>query len=68
MAVVKQLPKGGDGVMICRDCSHMCVHLALLCICDVHALYALAQSAMTAQEWTTIYGNGHVLYVRYALC
>jgi hypothetical protein len=68
VAVVEQPPKGGDGVTICRDLSHMCIHLAVLCICDAHALYALDWSTVTAQKCVTIYGNGRTLYVRYVLC
>jgi structural maintenance of chromosome 2 len=30
-----------DAVTICRDCSHMRIYLALLCICDACALYDL---------------------------
>jgi hypothetical protein len=68
VAVVEQLPKGGGDVMVCRDCSHTCVHLALLCICDAHALYAPDRGAITAWKRTTIYSNSHVLFVQYALC
>jgi hypothetical protein len=55
-------------VTIRRDCSHTCVHMALLCICDAHALYAVDRSALTAQKQITIYGNSRILFVRYALC
>jgi hypothetical protein len=68
MAVVEQPPKGGGDVMIRRDCSHTCVHMALLCIYDVHALYATDRSALMAQKRITIYGNSHILFVQYALC
>jgi hypothetical protein len=46
----------------------MCIHLALLYICDTRALYAMARSAVMVREWTTIYGSSRVLYVRYVLC
>jgi hypothetical protein len=68
VAVVEQPPKGGGDVTICRDYSHTCVHLALLCICDARALYAADWGAITAWKRITIYGNGHVLFVQYALC
>jgi hypothetical protein len=61
--VVEQPPKGGGDVMVCRDCSHMCIHLALLCICDARTLYATDRDAIMAQKWITIYGNGRVLFV-----
>jgi hypothetical protein len=48
--------------------THMCIHLALLCICVVRALYAVDRGAIMAQKWITIYGNGCILFVRYALC
>jgi hypothetical protein len=48
VVVVEQPPKGGGDVMIRRDCSHTCIHLALLCICDACALYATDQSAVMA--------------------
>jgi hypothetical protein len=68
VAVVEQPPKGGDGVMIYRDSSCACIHLAVLCICDVHALYALDQSAMMVWGYVPIYGSSRVLCVRHALC
>jgi hypothetical protein len=58
----------GGGVTVCRDCSHTCVHLALLCICDACALYTTDWGAIMARKQITIYGNGCVLFVRYALC
>jgi hypothetical protein len=51
VAVVEQLPKGGDGVMVCRDCSHTRIYLALLCICDAHILYTSDQCAVMARKW-----------------
>jgi hypothetical protein len=63
VAVVEQLPKGGDGVMIYRDSSCVHVHLAVLCICDACALYAPDQSAMTVREHIPIYGSSHILCV-----
>jgi hypothetical protein len=57
VAVVEQPPKGGNGVTIHRDSSHTRVHLAVLCICDVHALYAPDWGAVTDQEGVTIYGT-----------
>jgi hypothetical protein len=50
-------------VTICRNCAHTCVYLALLCICDVCALYATDRSALTAWKRVTIYGNSCVLFV-----
>jgi hypothetical protein len=35
-------------VMFCRDLSHTCLHLALLCICDMCALDATDRDALTA--------------------
>jgi hypothetical protein len=52
-----------EHVTIRRDCSHMCAHLALLCICDVCALYAADQSTLTAWNRIAIYSNSHVLFV-----
>jgi hypothetical protein len=66
--VVEQPPKGGDGVTIHRDSSCMHVHLAVLCICVAHTLYALDWSAMMVWKHVTIYGNGHILCVQYVLC
>jgi hypothetical protein len=54
--------------MIYRNFSHMCVHLAVLCICDACALYALDRSTVMAWKCVTTYGNGHALYVQYMLC
>jgi hypothetical protein len=54
--------------MVHRDSSHTHVHLAVLCICDAHTLYALGQGTVTVQKYVTIYGNCRVLCVRYALC
>jgi hypothetical protein len=68
VAVVEQPPKGGGDVTIHRDCSHMCIYLALLCICDACALYVVNRRASMAREQVAIYGNCHVLFVRYALC
>jgi hypothetical protein len=48
VAVVEQPPKGGDGVMVHRDCSHTHIYLALLCICDARILYASDRCAVTA--------------------
>jgi hypothetical protein len=36
-------------VMFCRTRDHMCLHLALLCICDMRALDAMDQDALMAQ-------------------
>jgi hypothetical protein len=55
-------------VMICRDSSRTHIHLAVLFICDVHALYAMDQSAMMAQDYVTIYGIDCILCVLYVLC
>jgi RNase H-like domain found in reverse transcriptase len=38
-----------SSVTICRTRSHTCLHLALLCICDTHALDAPDRDALTAQ-------------------
>jgi hypothetical protein len=54
-------------VTIYRDSSHACVHLAVLCICDVRALYAPDQSAVMVQEHVPIYGSSCILCVRHAL-
>jgi hypothetical protein len=54
--------------MIYRNFSHTCIHLAVLCICDTHALYALDWSTITARKCVTTYGNVHTLYVQYTLC
>jgi hypothetical protein len=68
VAVVEQPPKGGDGVMICRDFCCARIHLAVLFICDVRALFVMGQDAVTGQSYVTIYGNDHILYVLYTLC
>jgi hypothetical protein len=68
VAVVEQPPKGGNGVTIHRDSSRTCIHLAVLLVCNAHALYATDQGAITAQDSISIYGNGRVLFVRYAWC
>jgi hypothetical protein len=41
--------KTAGTVTFCRTRYHICLHLALLCICDMRALDATAQVAMTAQ-------------------
>jgi hypothetical protein len=58
----------GSNVMICRDPSCIHIHLAVLLVCDVCALYAMDWSAMTARDSITIYGNSRVLCVQYVLC
>jgi hypothetical protein len=35
--------------MIHRTCYHMRIHLAILCICDTHALDAMDRDALTAR-------------------
>jgi hypothetical protein len=63
MAVVEQPPKGGGDVTIPRNSSRMCVHLAVLFVCHAYTLYVMDQSAITAWNSTTIYGNSRILYV-----
>jgi hypothetical protein len=46
----------------------MRIHLAVLLVCDVGALYAMDQTTLTAQDSIPIYGNSRVLCVRYVLC
>jgi hypothetical protein len=42
--------------MICRDYYYMCIHLAVLCICDARILYVTDRNAMTGWNYVTIYG------------
>jgi hypothetical protein len=49
VAVVEQPPRGGGDVTFCRTCYHARIHLALLHICDMRALDALDQEALTAR-------------------
>jgi Reverse transcriptase (RNA-dependent DNA polymerase) len=37
-------------VMFCRICPHTCLHLALLCICDMHTLDTTDWDALTARR------------------
>jgi hypothetical protein len=53
-------------VTIRRDSSHICIHLAVLCIYDAHALYAPDRGAMMAWKHVTIYGN--VVSCVYDMC
>jgi hypothetical protein len=43
-------------VTICRNFCHVCIHLAVLFICDVRILYEIEWSAMTGWDYVTIYG------------
>jgi hypothetical protein len=56
MAVVEQPPRGGGDVTICRTCYHTRVHLAILRICDTHALDAPDRDALTAQYYLLFMG------------
>jgi hypothetical protein len=57
-----------ESVTICRDSSCTRIHLAVLLVCNARALYATDQSAIMAQNSITIYGNSHILCVRYTWC
>jgi hypothetical protein len=56
VVVVEQPPKGGDGVTIHRDFCCVCIHLALLFICDACTLYGTDQDATTGWDYIAIYG------------
>jgi hypothetical protein len=47
--VVEQPPRGGGDATVGRTCYHMCVHLAILRICDTRALDAPDQGALTVR-------------------
>jgi hypothetical protein len=63
MAVVEQPPRGGGDVTIRRTSDHTCVHLAILRICDTHALDAVDQDALT--DWYGLLFMGLIAFCLY---
>jgi hypothetical protein len=65
VVVVEQLPKGGDGIIVCRDNLTMCIYLAVLLTSDAHAQHMVVWSALVRPRLHSYLWNCHVVFVLY---